>query len=88
MFQVGVAARVVLNVLEETAEDQAQEERNVAGDDVVAVVAERELLEMVDQKRHKRSLMRRWRIIGETKEMVLIQVLRQPLLVRQLMMSI
>lgn len=88
MFQVVVVAHAVLNVLEEMVEDQAQEERSAAEDDVVAVVVEIESREMVDQRRHRKNLMRRWRITGETREMGPSRVLRQLLLPRQLTMSI
>jgi hypothetical protein len=56
--------------VKEKADDLVQEERGER-DVVVDGVAESALLETEDLRRRKKSLMRRWRIIGEQRRMAL-----------------
>jgi hypothetical protein len=79
MSQAKAVVPAALVRVKEKADDQVQEERG--GTDVVAAGAvESVLLGMEDPRRHKKSLMRRWRITGEPRRMVLKTFRRQRIL--------
>jgi hypothetical protein len=68
-YQVWAAAHAVLHHAEEMADAQVQDESVERDEEAVVVVEERISLETADQRKHKRSWMLRWRIIGVEKRM-------------------
>ena len=67
MFQAKAAAHAALCHAEETEDGLVQDVREGREE---AVVVERDSLEMVDRRRLKKSLMPRWKTIGEQRRMV------------------
>jgi len=78
MFQVDEAVPAVPVLPAEMAEDLVQEENEAIG--MLVLPAENDLQRTGDRKRHKRSLMLRWRIIGEPVRKIMAPPLRLLLL--------
>jgi len=79
MSQAEAVVPAALVRAKEKADDRAPEERGET-DVVVRGAVESVLLGMEDLRRHKKSLMRRWRITGEPRRMVLKTFRRQRIL--------